>query len=254
MSRIGNLIDQYRDWLGSNITDKPVDNGWTEITTPFLDRHNDQIQIYVKLNSDGLFLTDDGYTLIDLEQSGCQISTPKRQSLLKTILNGFGVRQERGALTIQATEENFPLRKHNLIQAILAVNDLFYLATSTVKSLFLEDVADWLDLHDIRYIPQTKLPGASGYDHMFDFAIPKSRKTPERLLRAVNDPARSKAENFAFAWYDTRETRPAGALAYAVLNDDDRAVPRQTEEALKAYGINSIPWSGRDGFREALAS
>ena len=29
---------------------------------------------------------------------------------------------------MHATPDSFPLRKHNLVQAILAVNDMFYLA------------------------------------------------------------------------------------------------------------------------------
>ena len=39
-------------------------------------------------------------------------------------LNGFGVMPNNEAVEVHATPDNFPLRKHNLIQAMLAVNDL----------------------------------------------------------------------------------------------------------------------------------
>ena len=70
------------------------------------------------------------------------------------------------------------MRKHNLIQAILAVNDLFYLARSSVESFFFEDVANWMDETDIRYTQRVKFSGRTGYDHLFDFVVPKSRREP----------------------------------------------------------------------------
>ena len=97
-------------------------------------------------------------------------------------------------LEVQTSPENFPARKHNLIQAILAVNDLFYLASPIVESLFFEDVVAWLEANDIRYTPKVKFTGTSGFDHLFDFVIPKSpRKQPERIVQAINRPTRDTA-------------------------------------------------------------
>ena len=81
-------------------------------------------------------LTDDSYIIHDLEASGCKLDSEKRRALLQMTLNGFGVKLNAEAIEVHATPENFPLRKHNLIQAMLAVNDLFYLAQPLVESLF----------------------------------------------------------------------------------------------------------------------
>jgi hypothetical protein len=209
---IEELVARYHTWLRDRTVLKKI-RQWTEITTPFLDRHNDCIQIYAKKDNGGFLLTDDAYTLNDLEISGCSLESPKRKELLQTTLNGFGVKLVDRALQVSATEHSFAIRKHNLIQAVLAVNDLFYLATSTIKSLFLEDVTAWLDESGVRYIPHVKIPGASSFDHVFDFAIPKSANRPERLLKAVTNPDRDSAQNFAFAWLDTQPVRPADAVA-----------------------------------------
>ena len=53
---------------------------WVEITTPYLDRHNDFLQIYTKRQDCGSILTDDGYRLAGWEQSGCTIDSPRRQN------------------------------------------------------------------------------------------------------------------------------------------------------------------------------
>lgn len=252
-NEVKKLVEQYHAWLRDRTVLKTI-GPWTEITTPFLDRHNDCIQIYARKNDGGFVLTDDGYTINDLEMSGCSLDSPRRKEMLRTTLNGFGVRLEAGAFHVHATAESFALRKHNLLQAILAVNDLFYLASPLVKSLFVEDVAAWLDLSAVRYLPHMKVAGTSGFDHVFDFAIPKSATRPERLLRAVTNPNRDSAQSFAFAWLDTRPARPPEAVAYAIINDNERVVPSAVTDAFDAYGITSVLWSRREMAREGLAA
>ena len=208
VQEIEKLLNDYRMWLKDKTTLREVNGSWVEITTPYLDRHNDALQIYARAENGGYVLTDDSYTIHDLEASGCNLRTEKRQDLLKMTLNGFGVRMNNEALEVQATPEDFPARKHSLIQAILAVNDLFYLAKPVVESLFWEDVVAWLEANDIRFIPKVKLTGISGFDHLFDFVIPKSpRKQPERIVQAINRPTRDNAEAFIYKWSDTREVR-----------------------------------------------
>lgn len=72
--------------------------------------------------------------------SGCDLETSKCRELLGPALNGLGVPREGDALLVRATTQEFSLRKHNLVLAILAVNDLFYLAVPVAASLILEDV------------------------------------------------------------------------------------------------------------------
>lgn len=150
VAEIERLLHDYHTWLRDKTTLRQVNGEWVEITTPYLDRHNDTLQIYVRAENGGYILTDDSYTIHDLEASGCNLRTEKRQDLLKMTLNGFGVRLQNDALEVHATIETFPLRKHSLIQAVLAVNDLFYLAKPIVESVFFEDVVTWLDANDIR--------------------------------------------------------------------------------------------------------
>ncbi len=247
------LLDQYWSWLRDKTTLRQI-NDWVEITTPYLDRHNDHIQIYAKRRNGALVLTDDGYVLQDLEQTGCKIDSAKRQGLLRMTLSGFGVQINDQALEVHASPENFALRKHNLVQAILAVNDLFYLASPVVASLFYEDVVAWLDLSEIRYTPKVKFTGKSGYDHLFDFVIPKSRIQPERIVRAISRPTRDTAQAMAFSWIDTKEVRPPESRAYAILNDSEHAISESVIEAMRNYAVRPILWSVRDHVRQEFAA
>lgn len=253
IKEVQRLLDDYLAWLKDKTSLRQI-NDWVEITTPYLDRHNDCIQIYAKRRDSGFVLTDDGYTISDLEQCGCKLESRKRQDLLKMTLNGFGVQLVDSRLEVQASNENFALRKHNLVQAMLAVNDMFYLAMPMVASLFYEDVVTWLDRNEIRYTPKVKFTGKSGFDHVFDFVIPKSRQQPERILKSITRPSRETAQVVTFSWIDTKDVRPPNCRAYAFLNDSEQRVSTTVIDTLASYDVQPIPWSTREDIREELAA
>lgn len=253
IDEIQSLLDEYSRWLREKTQVRQVDE-WAEITTPYLDRHNDYLQIYARRWNNDYILTDAGYILQDLELSGCKLDSPKRKSLLSMTLNGFGVKLNRDRLEVHTPAASFAPGKHNLIQAMLAVNDLFSLATPMTASLFYEDVVAWLEAHDIRYTSNIKFTGRSGFDHRFDFIIPKSRDQPERIIKTINNPSRDTAQAVAFAWIDIRDVRPPDSKAYAILNDTDRPVPGNVLDALNNYNMKAIVWSGRNTVTEELVA
>lgn len=251
---IASRLNEYTAWLRDKTSLRQVDDEWVVITTPYLDRHNDYLQIYARRNNGKYTLTDDGYILDDLIQSGCALNSPKRKDLLNTTLAGFGVQLEEDRLEVQTSANDFARRKHDLVQAMLAVNDMFYMARTTVESLFYEDVMAWMDLSDIRYTPSVKFTGKSGFDHRFDFVIPKSRVRPERVVQTINSPTRTAAESLVFSWEDTREIRPSESIIFAFINDQDREPPTKVMEAFLQYELTPVPWSQRDSVRELLAA
>ncbi len=245
------LVDGYVNWLKARITVAEID-GVCEITTPFLDRHNDCLQIYVQKTPQGLRLTDDSYTIADLEASGCTLDTSLRQHMLKTILNGFGVTLNEDELFVEASEHSFPQKKHALLQAMLAVNDMFLTAKQRVLSFFWDDVNHFLETNEIRFTSSVEFTGKSGFVHKFDFLIPRSRKRPERIFRAINHLDRGRASDLIFAWTDTRTSRPTESKAYAVLNDSDEPISQELVSALGHYEIGAIPWTHRNDFLAEL--
>jgi len=118
--------------------------------------------------------------------------------------------------------------------------------------LFYEDVVEWLDVNDIRYTPNVKFTGKSGYDHLFDFVIPKSRKEPERVIQTITRPSRDTAEAAAWKWIDTKDVRSPDSRAYAFLNDEEQKVPGGVVEALTNYQMIPVLWSGREAIKTEL--
>lgn len=269
-NEIEQLMNEYWQWLRDR-TVLRQENDVVEITTPFLDRHNDHMQIYVNREKDKIILTDDGYTIHDLELCGCKMSS-RRRTLLKSTLVGFGVQcSKNDALEIRVSSKDFSIGKHSLLQAMLAVDDLFYTAfPQPQKSIFTEEVAEWMDESDIRHSRQIKLSGGSGFDHQFDFLITKSKVAPERLVRVVNRPDRNAVQGICFSWRDVAKVREGEIKMYTVLNDIPYSVEGQNQNhekkspkknvsqkiltALDDFEVNPILWSERDSKLAELAS
>lgn len=245
------LIDEYLHWLREGFLAKSFEGGCI-ISTPFLDRHNDAIELFVERRNNQLWLTDDGYTLSDLRASGMEFSTEKRRRLLDTTLNGFGVRLEQGELCVAASPQDFAQKKHRLIQTILTVNDMFVMAEPHVLQLFKEDVAAFLGDEGVAYLMDFKLSGKSGYDHKFDFGLPKTRTRPERVVQAVNHLTKDLSTSLAFAVGDVVASRPEPLGAFAVLNDEMHPPNEDHLQALRAYDIAPLFWSQRHRIVESL--
>lgn len=254
MDNLKNLVDNYYDWLKDRTILKQI-NDVCEITTPYLDRHNDYIQIYAIKDNDKYKLTDDGNTIKDLLISGCSLDSQKRQKMLQVILNGYGIDlEDKEILVTKTTNSDFPLKKHNLIQAIIDVNNMFYLANSTVESLFYDDVKSWFDTIDVRYNERIPFIGKSGYSRTFDFVIPRSKNAPERLIKTLNNPNKQNADSIIFDWLDIESARPEGSRPFVLINNEEKNISNSIMDSFENYNISAIPWSKKEEVRERLVA
>ncbi len=251
------LVVEYVDWLKVNMSVACIGENACEITMPFLDRHNDHLQIYVTKREDVISLSDDGYIIADLRAAGLELNTTKRNETVQVILNGFGVKKEGSHLKSRASHSDFAQKLHFFAQAMLAMNELCVLAQPRIATFFQEGVRIFLDEAGVRYSPDVKLTGKSGFDHPIHFLVPRSRTRPERFIQTINDPNKNTVSSYLFSLNDTREARGTSSEAYVVLNDKSRSmkngVPRDLSEALRHYGVTSIKWSERNELSSALA-
>lgn len=281
---MASLLERYWGWLKSETTWQPIGEGY-EITTPHIDRHNDYTQLYVHPEGKGFRLSDAGYILDDLEMSGFLWDTPRRREILSQTVRGFGVELvENRRLETKAGPDNFPVELHSLLQAMLAVNDMFFLEQDApapgsgdkaaaapdekpahkprkpagTTPPFHKEVRSWLEDCEIRYKPAVKIPGRSGNRHGFPFRLPASQRQPERLLRPVSQSSNSLAWA-VFAGLDTAHTRPTGTLLYALV-DAAKGPPAARKDfsdvirGLKENYDRVIPWSERELVLEELAA
>ncbi len=242
------LINSYVDWIKKGLSHREVGNGWHEIVTPFLNHKNDMIELYLKLKPDGdIIISDGGNTINELNLSGLNLNrSPKRKEELNSIIRSFGINLKNNAsdeLFVTADKKNFPAVKHRIIQAILAIDDLFMLSEPKVKNFFIDDITDFFDLNEIIFIQDTFFTGKSGFSHKFDFTLPKIKKRQEIVVKAINNPRKDSIGGVLWMIEDTKRARHQ-TEGLVILNDENNITPEITE-ALKKYEVPYFTWSER---------
>lgn len=246
VSTVTSMIDEYAKWLRSRIEIKKIsETDYIEITTPFLDRDNDTIQLFLKgMEDKKIRLSDGGDTISELESIGIDVSRGRKKELVETILKQNGARLDNSEITVVTTPENFPIAKNNIIRAILAVNDLYYLAPKTVSTVFKEEVEEFLQRNEIRYSTGFGLIGRSGLYQPFHFLIQSAHR--EIVMQAIGRPIRQWISLFIMSWNDVVALRGQGTVSFGVLNDEAVKVDESLIMAMKTYDIKPFLWSRKE--------
>lgn len=250
------IISEYADWIKNNSFVREVRDGkYCAITTPFMDRHNDHIDIYITKTDNGEYLlTDDGDTIADLMMSGTFPNTPKRKQVLQTALNGFGVETDGEDIFVKVAHSgDLPRKKHALLQAILAVNDMYMMSQESAYSFFREDVSAFFTARNISFVADVKLAGKTGYDHNIDFVLPGSPRVPERLIKTINRASsKDQVLSVVFAFSDIAAIRKSKSEQVVLYNDEYGSISSDAEKALNQYEIKHIPWSKKEEYASSL--
>ncbi len=249
------IVSGYLALLRKGLSVEVLNQGECVITTPFLDRKNDCLQVFAERKGGSVHLHDDEEILTELGLLGLDFKSQDQKDWLEVILNGVGVRSEDKRLFVMVPEEKASQGLHSLIQAMLRVEDLHMCAPSRRRrSYFDEDVSSFLKSNSVRFSQRVKLKGKSGFDHAVDYLVPDSDAAPERIVKAINSPNKSNVSSYLFALEDIRKERKNGAQTLALLNDSNAKVKVGIVGALEAYQVQPVLWSERKKFVKQLAA
>ncbi len=256
MSNDINFKDNYIDWIKENVYQHEVLPGIYRFTLPFLDRHNDLIEVYIWKDGNDFRISDNRYTISDLELSGLNIfSSSKRTAIYHQILNAHGISEtEDHELFVSGKPSELPMKKHMMAQCIQKIGDLFYLAQPNIKSLFLEDVQQYLDQTEIRYISDVSFIGKSKLPTNYDFVIPKSKQAPERIIKVVNHLTTEYTRSILFTWGDISEARKEETRLLTFIQDEEKKISQDAITALIEYDIKPVLWSKRKEYEKILTA
>ena len=159
MSWMDKLIDEYLQFLKSEMTYRELDDGWHAITTPLLNAYNDAVEVYCKLQNNGnIIIADGGETLNNLSLAGITFShRGKRSQIFKEILLNYNVQVKENELLIVADEEaKFSQAKHNLLSAISKISDMYLLPSSSnsASDFFTEKVKKYFNENNVIVTPK----------------------------------------------------------------------------------------------------
>ncbi|ENJ2542422.1 DUF1828 domain-containing protein [Campylobacter jejuni] len=254
MLNIENLMSSYFSYIKSNFDISKIENNIYEITTPFLDKSNDNILFYIEKKDDLIELSDGGETLRNLSLSGFDFNSEKRLKELEIILNGFNIQKNNDILFTRANENNFAKKQHNLIQALISVNDMFVLAQGKIQSFFFDDVKNFFEENFIRYTENISLDGKSHLNHKFDFLITKSSQQKERLIKIINNPKNDNLKATLFSFMDLPQERKANADNIIIFNNKEGKNMDALVNASNEHNVKAFLWSKRKEYIHYLVA
>lgn len=187
MTWINEHISNYYKWLKDKtvlLSDEKTD--WVLISTPFIGLFNDNIELYAKKDNEVITLSDNGETIHNLELTGVNIQrSAKRKEVVNAILLNYGIQLKGSEFLVECDTPNFPQKKHNLLAALLEINDLYVLSEHNIALIFKEDVRKYLDELNIIYTADfISKGGETGLEFTFDFQI--SKKDEEIVIKSFN--------------------------------------------------------------------
>lgn len=238
------LVSEYHRWLADR-TVLREHGEIIEINTPFLDRHRDGIQLFARKEGSDIRLSDDGYTICDLEQSGLDLSTDRRRDMLRTILRVNGVSMEGDELYVVATAENFPERKSDLLNAMMRVSDMYVMATDKKQSMFQSDVRQWLGEKHIPGAADMRFIGSSGFSVMADFVITRDITRRPVVLQTVSKPDKQSMARILF----TKNELIDQTSGVCTMINDKGVSPNMMNNIREFSGNNGIAlmtWTNRE--------
>ena len=254
--------DDYINWIKENTKMTKVMKGNIEISSPFIDSFNENIKVYISKETGKLYISDDGYTIWNLQSYGLPLrKNSSRYNMLKSIVNskGLKINEDSQEIYVNVNNDNIGAAIHTLIQGIISITDLAYTNTTNVKNLFYEEVYSYFveNKPSYNFIPDIDLQGKSTLSHKFDYLF-FTKKSGGNAVKLINRLDTKTVKSILFSWEDTyaqRKERYNEDLSMSVIiNDKDKKINSTLISALNEYKVKDLYWSDKKTIQKELSA
>lgn len=255
------IQSEYVKWIRDNTHFTNVLNDAIEVSSPFIDALSENIKLYIEPHSNRFKITDDGYTIWNLESLGSQIrKNSQRNLMLLNVVDRYSISYDENnkELYIYATQDEIGQAIHSLLQSTLAISDLLQINKKNIKNLFFEEVSSFFDDNNEIFdpFPDIEIQGKSKLTHRFDYLMYVKNKE-KKLVRLINNIDQIQLERALLSWQDTskqRIKRYKENLSMVVLvNDKNRPISSEFDEAFREYNIEPIEFSDKAAVKKSLS-
>jgi Domain of unknown function DUF1828/Domain of unknown function DUF1829 len=241
MTTIAN-IESYYKFLNDRTKVEQLSNVATAFYLPFLDHNSDFIQIYIQKEITNRYLiTDDGYYIQDLVINGFDIKNGVKNQKLKEVLKEFKIEVDSDdCLYVMADDESVNSKIHDLLQAIIKIVDITYLAKPVVLKAFQEYVFAVFDEMNLAYSKNIKKESKTGINYTFDAIINKTKNSKEKLVCCFQNPDLDKLRLGLLQYYEIAPTVPDTEFIYILEDKSDIRSSTGTDLLVSSFLANGI--------------
>lgn len=121
----------YSKWMCGEIkhySEKSKSGEYEWVTFPFLDHHNDFIQLLVQsYGGNGYMVSDNGFFYCDLMESGVDVESGENNDLLREIITGFnlGISEDLAIFDWADSEADLPETINRVLQAGIMISTMY---------------------------------------------------------------------------------------------------------------------------------
>lgn len=232
---------------------------YQRIRTPYLYPDGDNIDIFCKPQGDVTLVSDLGETSRWLRmQTVAPRRSPKQKALIEDVCETHGVEFYKGMLMARCRQgDQLSAVVFRVAQAALRVSDLWFtFRTRSVESVT-DEVADFLNEHELHFDRGEKLAGRSGKAWTPDFHVRAVQRSS--LVYVLSTGSRSAGRNIvnhvhtAFSDLNHLAVGPE-ALRFVSLFDDTADVWSEEDFRLAEQLSTVTRWSQPDEFAEILVA
>lgn len=218
------VCDQIASAFGSLFSCSEV-RDYVRIRTPYLYPDGDVLDLFYKLTETGAaLLTDLGETTRWLRSVTPSLRrSAKQKQLIQEICAANHVEFYKGALLTRiAPGDNLAEKVTQLAQAAIRVSDIYITFRTSTTQSFADEVAEFLDEHEIEYVRNEHLIGRSGRSYKVDFHTFMPRRTAymDVLSTGSRQFAKISAEHTYTTWSDLINIKTESAIRFVTLFDD----------------------------------
>ncbi|MGX7070406.1 DUF1828 domain-containing protein [Gemella bergeri] len=259
MINITEIKEEYMNYISKNTHMNLLAGDSYEVNTLYTNAYGDGISFTIKYDGNHYILTDDGFTLWELQLNGIDLTKKnKRYQLLKSILNYNGLELSGEEIIKKTKRQNLGQAIHDMTQVLLNVYDLSLLHPQTVQSHFLDDVRGYFDGNaDYNVFPDLSITGKSRIEHKFNFLMMSKGKY--KLVQVHNKITKDKLHFILASWLDTTENRIKSygrneSLSIIISPDGYQELKEEYQEALSEYDINIINFEDKKKLKTQLGA
>jgi len=252
-----NLCEDLERGLGALFVCAPHGD-FQRIRTPYLYPDGDNIDLFCKVDTDLITVSDLGETNRWLRmQTLSARRSPKQNALIADACLVHGVEFYKGMLLARCSPgDSLAAVVLRVAQAALRVSDLWFTFRTRAVESVSDEVADWLTETQFSFERGEKLAGRSGRTWTVDFHVraPARSSLVYVMSTGSRSAARSVAEHVLAAWYDLNHLAAGPeALRFVSLFDDTVDVWSQEDFKLVEPLSTIARWSEPDEVSRLLA-
>ncbi len=241
------LVREYLGRIKADFVCQPLD-GRLKLITPYLYPDNDIIEVYVEeLPHARIRVTDLGEATRHLHTQGLDVFVSlKRKFIAETTASRVGASFENGVIFKEGSVNDLGSILFDVIAAVRGVADLIFTSRAYEPAPFVEEVAEFLKEHEIRFDRRFPLRGESGREYRVAFRV-EERVFLQPISAEYQRALKPRVDAVLHMWLDIDRR----ASKFSLLNDIDFAWPEPDIIILSRFS-EIFRWSARQELVEAI--